>query len=310
MAYFMVLIGFLMLIKGADYFVEGASSIAKRFHIPEMIIGLTIVAMGTSLPELSVSFISALNGQSDMSIANAIGSNIFNVLMILGVSAFIKTLPIKQSSIKDIIILISATTLLLMLSYFGLSLVWFDGLIMLCLFAYFIRKMIKESKDNNDNENSIPLSIIRTIVYIVCGAIGIIYGGNLVVNGASTIAQAFGMSDNLIGLTVVALGTSLPEFVTSVMATKKGKLDIAIGNVIGSNIFNILFVLGLSSLFNVLTVSVITLIDIFFSLFITSVLLYVVCKFKKINKLNGIIFIIIRFHFRFLRIFYSIIIFY
>ena len=293
MAYFMVLIGFLMLIKGADYFVEGASSIAKRFHIPEMIIGLTIVAMGTSLPELSVSFISALNGQSDMSIANAIGSNIFNVLMILGVSAFIKTLPIKQSSIKDIIILISATTLLLMLSYFGLSLVWFDGLIMLCLFAYFIRKMIKESKDNNDNENSIPLSIIRTIVYIVCGAIGIIYGGNLVVNGASTIAQAFGMSDNLIGLTVVALGTSLPEFVTSVMATKKGKLDIAIGNVIGSNIFNILFVLGLSSLFNVLTVSVITLIDIFFSLFITSILLYVVCKFKKINKLNGIIFIIL-----------------
>ena len=293
MAYFMVLIGFLMLIKGADYFVEGASSIAKRFHIPEMIIGLTIVAMGTSLPELSVSFISALNGQSDMSIANAIGSNIFNVLMILGVSAFIKTLPIKQSSIKDIIILISATTLLLILSYFGLSLVWFDGLIMLCLFAYFIRKMIKESKDNNDNENSIPSSIIRTIVYIVCGAIGIIYGGNLVVNGASTIAQAFGMSDNLIGLTVVALGTSLPEFVTSVMATKKGKLDIAIGNVIGSNIFNILFVLGLSSLFNVLTVSVITLIDIFFSLFITSVLLYVVCKFKKINKLNGIIFIIL-----------------
>ena len=293
MAYFMVLIGFLMLIKGADYFVEGASSIAKRFHIPEMIIGLTIVAMGTSLPELSVSFISALNGQSDMSIANAIGSNIFNVLMILGVSAFIKTLPIKQSSIKDIIILISATTLLLILSYFGLSLVWFDGLIMLCLFAYFIRKMIKESKDNNDNENSTPLSIIRTIVYIVCGAIGIIYGGNLVVNGASTIAQAFGMSDNLIGLTVVALGTSLPEFVTSVMATKKGKLDIAIGNVIGSNIFNILFVLGLSSLFNVLTVSVITLIDIFFSLFITSVLLYVVCKFKKINKLNGIIFIIL-----------------
>lgn len=293
MAYFMVLIGFLMLIKGADYFVEGASSIAKRFHIPEMIIGLTIVAMGTSLPELSVSFISALNGQSDMSIANAIGSNIFNVLMILGVSAFIKTLPIKQSSIKDIFILISATALLLILSYFGLSLVWIDGLIMLCLFAYFIRKMIKESKDNNDNENSTPLSIIRTIVYIVCGAIGIIYGGNLVVNGASTIAQAFGMSDNLIGLTVVALGTSLPEFVTSVMATKKGKLDIAIGNVIGSNIFNILFVLGISSLFNVLTVSVITLIDIFFSLFITSILLYVVCKFKKINKLNGIIFIIL-----------------
>jgi cation:H+ antiporter len=283
-----------MLIKGADIFVEGASSIAKRFHIPEMIIGLTIVAMGTSLPELSVSFISALNGQSDMSIANAIGSNIFNILMILGVSAFIKTLPIKESSIKDIMILIGATALLLILSYFGLSLIWFDGLIMLCLFAYFIRKMIKESKENNDSkEESEPLSMIRTIIYVVLGAVGIIYGGTLVVNGATSIAKIFGMSDNLIGLTVVALGTSLPEFVTSVIATKKGKLDIAIGNVIGSNIFNILFVLGISSLFNVLTVSVITLIDIFFSLFISIALLSVVCKYKKIGKLSGVTFIVL-----------------
>jgi cation:H+ antiporter len=284
-----------MLIKGADIFVEGASSIAKRFHIPEMIIGLTIVAMGTSLPELSVSFISALNGQSDMSIANAIGSNIFNILMILGVSAFIKTLYIKESSIKDIMILIGATALLLILSYFGLSLVWFDGLIMLCLFAYFIKKMIKESKDNNDSdeEHSEPLSMIKTIIYVVLGAVGIIYGGTLVVNGATSIAKIFGMSDNLIGLTVVALGTSLPEFVTSVIATKKGKLDIAIGNVIGSNIFNILFVLGVSSLFNVLTVSVITLIDIFFSLFISMALLSVVCKYKKLGKLSSVTFIVL-----------------
>ena len=295
MSYLIVLIGFIMLIKGADIFVEGASSVAKRFHIPEMIIGLTIVAMGTSLPELSVSFISALNGQSDMSIANAIGSNIFNVLMILGVSAFIKTLPIKESSISDLLVLIGATALLLILSYFGLSLMWFDGLIMLCLFGYFIRKMIKESKENDDNkeEDSAPLSMIRTIIYIVLGAVGIIYGGTLVVNGATSIAKIFGMSDNLIGLTVVALGTSLPEFVTSVVATKKGKLDIAIGNVIGSNIFNILFVLGVSSLFNVLTVSVVTLIDIFFSLFISIALLCVVCKFKKLGKLSSITFIVL-----------------
>ena len=295
MSYLIVLIGFIMLIKGADIFVEGASSVAKRFHIPEMIIGLTIVAMGTSLPELSVSFISALNGQSDMSIANAIGSNIFNVLMILGVSAFIKTLNIKESSIGDIFILIGATLLLLILSYFGLSLIWFDGLIMLCLFGYFIRKMIKESKENNSDsdECSEPLSMIKTIIYIVLGAVGIIYGGTLVVNGATSIAKIFGMSDNLIGLTVVALGTSLPEFVTSVIATKKGKLDIAIGNVIGSNIFNILFVLGISSLFNVLTVSVVTLIDIFFSLFISIALLCVVCKFKRIGKLSSITFIVL-----------------
>lgn len=294
MAYLIALIGFVMLIKGADIFVEGASSIAKRFHIPEMIIGLTIVAMGTSLPELSVSFISALNGQSDMSIANVIGSNIFNLLMILGVSAFIKTLPIKQSSINDIFILIAATALLLILSYFGLSLMWFDGLIMLCLFAYFIRKMIKESKDNNSKEeNSEPLPMIKTIIFIVLGAAGIICGGNLVVNGATTIAQIFGMSDNLIGLTVVAVGTSLPEFVTSVIATKKGKLDIAIGNVMGSNIFNILFVLGISSLFNVLTVSAVTLIDIFFSLYISMALLCVICKFNKIGKLSGVTFIVL-----------------
>ncbi len=292
MSYIMILIGFALLIKGADFFVEGASSIAKRFHIPEMIIGLTIVAMGTSLPELSVSFISALNDQSDMSIANAIGSNIFNLLMILGVSAFIKTLPIKKSTIRDIFILISATLLLLILSYFGLSLIWLDGLVMLCLFAYFIRIMIKESKDNNDN-NSKSYSMIKTIIYIVCGAIGIIYGGNLVVNNATVIAQTFGMSDNLIGLTVVAMGTSLPEFVTSVMATKKGKLDIAIGNVIGSNIFNILFVLGLSSLFNVLTINAITLIDIFFSLFITIILFCIVYSYKRIGKLSGTIFIVL-----------------
>ena len=292
MAYLLVLIGFAMLIKGADIFVEGASSIAKRFHIPEMIIGLTIVAMGTSLPELSVSFISALNGQSDMSIANAIGSNIFNLLMILGVSSFIKTLPIKESSLGDILVLISATLLLFVLASFGHSLVWFDGLIMLCLFAYFIRNMIKESKNNNE-ENSKPLSMIKTIIFIILGAVGIICGGNLVVNGATTIAQIFGMSDNLIGLTVVALGTSLPEFATSVMATKKGKLDIAIGNVIGSNIFNILFVLGISSLFNALTISAVTLIDVFFSLFITIALLCVVCKFKRIGKLSGVTFIIL-----------------
>jgi cation:H+ antiporter len=288
----MILIGFTLLIKGADFFVEGASSIAKRFHIPEMIIGLTIVAMGTSLPELSVSFISALNDQSDMSIANAIGSNIFNLLMILGVSAFIKILPIKESTIRDIFILISATLLLLILSYFGLSLIYFDGLIMLCLFAYFIRTMIKESKDNNNN-NSKSYSMIKTVIYIVCGAIGIIYGGNLVVNNATVIAQTFGMSDNLIGLTVVAMGTSLPEFVTSVMATKKGKLDIAIGNVIGSNIFNILFVLGVSSLFNVLTINAITLIDIFFSLFITITLFCIVYSYKRIGKLSGTIFIVL-----------------
>ena len=292
MAYLLVLIGFAMLIKGADIFVEGASSIAKRFHIPEMIIGLTIVAMGTSLPELSVSFISALNGQSDMSIANAIGSNIFNLLMILGVSAFIKTLPIKESSVGDILVLISATLLLFVLASFGHSLVWFDGLIMLCLFAYFIRNMINESKNNNE-ESSGPLPMIKTIIFIVLGAVGIICGGNLVVNGANTIAQIFGMSDNLIGLTVVALGTSLPEFVTSVMATKKGKLDIAIGNVIGSNIFNILFVLGISSLFNALTISAVTLIDVFFSLFITIALLCVVCKFKRIGKLSSVTFIIL-----------------
>lgn len=294
MAYIFVLIGFLMLIKGADYFVEGASFIAKRFHIPEMIIGLTIVAMGTSLPELSVSFISALNGQSDMSIANAIGSNIFNVLMILGMSSFITALPIKDSSRDDIFLLAITTASLLAMSCLGMSLVWLDGLALLIIFICFIRRMIKQSTDTTiSNKDSASLSISKTIIYIVCGAAGIILGGTLVVNGATEIARIFGMSDNLIGLTVVAVGTSLPECVTSLVATKKGKLDIAIGNVIGSNLFNILFVLGLSSLFCTLTVSAITLIDILFSLMITLALLSVCCKYKRIGKLSGFTFIVL-----------------
>jgi cation:H+ antiporter len=223
-----------------------------------------------------------------MSIANAIGSNIFNVLMILGVSAFIKTLPIKESSVGNILVLISATLLLFVLAYFGHSLVWFDGLIMLCLFAYFIRNMIKESKDNNE-EHSEPLPMIKTIIFIVLGAAGIICGGNLVVNGATTIAQTFGMSDNLIGLTVVALGTSLPEFVTSVMATKKGKLDIAIGNVIGSNIFNILFVLGVSSVINPMSIGFVSFIDAIV-LLVGTALFFIVTKDKgELKKWHGIV---------------------
>ena len=238
MAYLLVLIGFAILIKGADIFVEGASSIAKRFHIPEMIIGLTIVAMGTSLPELSVSFISALNGQSDMSIANAIGSNIFNVLMILGVSAFIKTLPIKESSVGDILVLISATLLLFVLASFGHSLVWFDGLIMLCLFAYFIRKMIKEKK-----YVLYVVSLMFTILfnyyfaYMVCIFVFIYFNYKSIISEKRDLFKK-----NIKFISVSALTCFTMSFVFLPVALELGSYSRGMSGLFGGESFKLLFV--------------------------------------------------------------------
>ena len=281
-----LLVGFVCLIKGADILVEGSSSLARRFKIPPMVIGLTVVAMGTSLPELSVSFTSALAGQSDMSIANAIGSNIFNVLVILGVCSSFFKLNFEKETLGDLIILILATVSLLLLSYLGNSLVLVDGLLLLLLFGLFLYRTIKHAK--GEDSSIPPLPLFKTLVFLVLGAMAIIWGGTLVVDSASVIARILGMSENLIGLTVVAMGTSLPELVTSVVATRKGELDIAVGNVVGSNIFNILFVLGLSSLFNALTISTVTLIDVTFSLLVTLCLTFIAKKYNCLNKKEGL----------------------
>ncbi len=282
----LLLVGFVMLIKGADIFVESSSSIAKKFKIPSIIIGMTIVAMGTSAPELSVSINSAMNGMADLSIANVVGSNIFNVLVALGVCSMIHKL--KISNYQDVVTLLSVSTILVILSM-DISLGMLNGLLLLGVFTVYIINMIKKAKANKveeEIENKKPLWL--TIILGLLGLVGIVWGGDLVVDSASAIAMAFGMSENLVGLTIVAVGTSLPEFVTSLMATKKGEVDIAVGNIIGSNIFNILLILGVSSILNPLTVSFITYLDMLFMLVTTLIFAVATFKNKEVTKTLGI----------------------
>lgn len=292
---FMLLIGFVFLIKGADLFVEGSSSVAKKFKIPSMIIGLTIVAMGTSAPEASVSITSSIIGQNDMSIANVIGSNIFNILMVLGVSALITKLPVKEITIKKDIPFLIALSSLLTIFVFDLKISRIEGFVFIVIFIAFILQLIKEAKFNGEYEDKEikELPLIKTVCYIIIGIIGIIVGGDLTVDAASAIAIKFGLSENLIGLTIVAVGTSLPEFVTSVVAIRKGETDIAIGNVIGSNIFNILFVLGISSIISPLTVGVVAIIDTLVMIVMTIILYINVKSNSFIIKQHSIIYVIL-----------------
>lgn len=297
MSFILLLVGFIFLIKGADYFVEGSSNIAKKFKISPMIIGLTIVALGTSMPELSVSITSSLIGKNDMSLANVVGSNMFNILMALGVSSLIINLPIEKDSIKFDIPFLIGIGILLLLMLFDLKLSIFEGLILIGIFVFYLWKTLKpmlkkRNKDIKENEEK-NKSMFKMIVISLVGIIGIIIGGDMVVDNASKIAEIFGMSQNLIGLTIVAVGTSLPEFVTSIMAIKKGENEIAIGNVVGSNIFNILLILGVSSVVNPLMVNIVGLIDVLFMI-VSSVLLYLfVRKNKNLNRYQGIIFILL-----------------
>lgn len=288
---FILLIGFVMLIKGSDVFVDASSNIAKKFNIPSIIIGMTIVAMGTSAPELSVSINSALAGLNDMSIANVVGSNIFNILIALGICSFLGKL--KIDNYKDIWLLLAICIELFVLTIDkNLSVV--NGAILLITFTSYIISMIKKAKDNTEEENNNKQkNILITIVLGILGLIAIVWGGDLVVNSASAIAIKLGMSENLVGLTIVAVGTSLPEFVTSAMATKKGELSIAIGNIIGSNIFNILLILGVASVINPMTVSMLALCDIIFM--ICSVVLFILLtvKNKAVNRKNGFILVLV-----------------
>ena len=281
----LLLVGFIMLIKGSDVFVDSASSIAKKFKIPSIIIGMTIVAMGTSAPEAAVSITSSLAGMNDMSIANVVGSNIFNLLVVLGVSSLFNRL--KINNYRDVFVLLGSSILLLISSVNG-SLSIFNGVILLITFASFIFDMIKSAKNNNEVAEQIKKPLWLTVILGALGLIAIIWGGNLVVNSASVIALQLGMSENLIGLTIVAVGTSLPELVTSIMATKKGELDIAVGNVIGSNIFNILLILGCASVINPMIVSTVALMDIIFVVIATVLFILATYKNKEINKVLGI----------------------
>ena len=292
MKYVILLVGFVMLIKGADIFVDGSSNIAKRFGIPSIIVGLTIVAMGTSAPELSVSVQSALAGMNDISIGNVVGSNIFNLLVVLGMSSIIGKL--KITDYKNVIMMLLSSLIILLCSFNG-QLTRSEGIVLLLIFAgYIFNLVLKAIKDNNkteENENVKPL--FTTIVSCIIGLIAIVWGGDLVVESASAIAQQLGMSQNLIGLTIVAIGTSLPELVTSVVATKKGELDIATGNVIGSNIFNLLLIVGASVAINPMVVSTVAIIDIIFM--VATIILFIILtgKNESLDKVKGIPLILI-----------------
>lgn len=242
-------LGFAMLVKGADWFVDGASGIAERFKIPQLVIGLTIVAMGTSAPEAAVSITAAVQGSADITIGNIVGSNIMNVLVILGLAAAIVPIAVGKSTVRiEIPFLIVITALLALLGLDGvISLV--DGIILMVFFLIYMAYLLYMAKHNPEEpEEGKHLKLWQALLATVVGLALIVFGSDFAVDAASEIARILGLSERFIGLTIVALGTSLPELFTSVTAARKGNADIAIGNIIGSNVFNILFVVGLSSL--------------------------------------------------------------
>ena len=245
----LLVVGFAMLVKGADWFVDGSSSIAAKFKIPQMVIGLTIVAMGTSAPEAAVSISAALKGNADITVGNIVGSNILNILIILGISSVIISLKVAKSTLKiEGPFMILITLLLLGLGYRG-TINAISGIIFLVLFAGYLFYLFIVAKNNPEECEEIKeMTALKAIVLTVTGLVLIVWGSTVTVDAASYIAKALGLTERFIGLTIVALGTSLPELFTSVIAAKKGNADIAIGNIVGSNIFNILFVIGLSAI--------------------------------------------------------------
>ena len=247
---FMLALGFVLLVKGADWFVDGAAGIANKFKIPQLIIGLTIVAMGTSAPEAAVSISAALKGSAEITIGNIVGSNILNILIILGLTAVITPVAVAKSTIRvDIPFMLGISALLLIQGLDG-SVTLLDGIVLLVVFAGYLTYLVINARKNPEQleeEQIKNQSIWMCLLWTAVGLVAIILGSNFSVDAASNIARILGLSERFIGLTIVALGTSLPELVTSVMAARKGNADIAIGNIVGSNIFNILFVVGLSS---------------------------------------------------------------
>lgn len=311
MEYVLLIVGFVALIKGADFFVDGSSSVAKIMHIPSVIIGLTVVAFGTSMPELSVSLSASLQGANELAVGNVVGSNIFNVLVVLGTSALIMPVKTNPSVMKKefpFSILIAIVLFLVMGGYNivrildgtgTFTLTRIGGAILLVFLAYFLYTTIKdalkarsEHTDSVEEEEYKILSPLKSGIYIIGGVAGICIGGELVVNSASTIGSSFGMTDNLIGLTIVALGTSLPELVTSIVAAKKGESDLAIGNVVGSNIFNVLLILGTASVIFPITVSADAMCDMLIAI-AASILVFVLAKTKgTISRMEGFVFLL------------------
>jgi cation:H+ antiporter len=292
----LLIVGFVFLIKGSDFFVDGASSIASILRIPTIIVGLTIVAFGTSAPEAAVSITSSLTGINAMAVSNVIGSNLFNILMVIGIAALLSELLMEKKVLdKDLPFLVGITILFAIFIIVGWDITNIEGIILLLiLIAYIIYLVHDAIKSNEANEVEKPkLTLPKSIVFMIVGLAGIIIGGDLVVDSASTIAMALGMSETLVGLTIVAIGTSLPELVTSITALKKGENQLVIGNVIGSNIFNILFVLGASSAISAIPLDSSMLIDVIFMIAVT-ILCFIFGKTQdKYDKREGAILVIL-----------------
>ncbi|MBP5222745.1 MAG: calcium/sodium antiporter [Lachnospiraceae bacterium] len=288
-----LVIGFVLLMKGADYFVEGAAGIADRLGIPQLIIGLTIVAMGTSLPEAAVSITAAIKGSAEITIGNVVGSNIMNVLVILGLTAVICALPVQKSTVYyEIPFVILITVLLAVLGLADHRVSRMEGGILwigMGIYLLYLWQMTKKGKNDEEESDEKQKSLWLMLIMIVGGAVAITFGSRVTVNAASKIALIFGMSERFIGLTIVAFGTSLPELVTSVTAGLKGKTDIAVGNIVGSNIFNILFVVGTTALISPVTYSAGFLIDS--GVAIATVLFLWLCVLKKhkLGRMGGLL---------------------
>lgn len=298
-----LIIGFVILIKGADIFVDGASSFARNFKLSKMLVGLTIVAFGTSAPEFAVSIKSMLSNSGEIVLGNVIGSNILNILLILGVSSLIHPLTVKNNTVKkEIPITLMLTTALIVLmcdKAFGGSenvLTRGDGLVIILfffVFIYYLISMARRKTEEVNSENEKILSLPKSIAYTIIGIISIIIGSNFVVDSARYIATGLGVSERVIGLTIIALGTSLPELVTSVVATKKGEYDIAIGNIVGSDIFNIGIVLGLPiAIFGNVNIGTFNILDLGF-LFLSALALFIFAgNDYKISKKEGLFFLL------------------
>lgn len=290
MMYLLLLIGFVLLIKGADIFVEGSSSIAGILKVPSVIIGLTIVAMGTSAPEAAVSINAGFAGNSDISLGNIIGSNIFNLLVVIGACAVIFPAKSNEDILKrDLWWNIGVSALLFVLIFDG-QISRMEGLMLLAVFICYLGLMIRSALKNRMEETPQNVrSLPKSLFYVTIGLAAVVFGGDLVVDNASLIAKTWGMSDTLVGLTIVAIGTSLPELVTSITASKKGDSGIALGNAVGSCLFNILFILGTASALTPIHVVPELIVDAAILLAVTALILIVAKTGKRTNRMEGII---------------------
>ena len=288
----LLIVGFILLIKGSDFFVDGSSNIASILKIPTLIVGLTIVAFGTSAPEAAVSITSSLSGNNALAVSNVIGSNLFNMMLIIGLCALLRELKIGRDVLnKDLPFLVMITAILSGFIIIGWSISRVEGIILFLLIIGYVSYLVYSAKKTKEAQivEKPKIGLLRSIIYIIGGMAGIIIGADFVVDSASYIAMAFGMSETLVGLTIVAIGTSLPELVTSLTALKKEENQLIIGNVIGSNIFNILFVLGASSIISPITINPNMIVDIALMLGVT-ILFFIFGKTQdKYDKKEGFI---------------------